>query len=197
MNMLICIARLTVLTSLNAHHHVKTLMWKDTKGKDQHTNRVLLPTLHSSQCTLRGQCSFFLSLHTNETNLYQKHTVGSQFSHRGHSQPPQNIIDSDRGYETPIKTLIHCETHKSSHATWNLAASASTLSFSRSSFFPWTVDVEYHEKQGSRVTEDLLEALTKRMGLHYCNEATGMAATLPSFTPSQPAPAPGDTLFPL
>lgn len=43
-------------------------------------------------------------------------------------------------------------------------------------------------KEGSRLTQDFLEALTERMGLHYANEATGMAATLPSFMPSQPAP---------
>lgn len=38
------------------------------------------------------------------------------------------------------------------------------------------VDVEYHEKEGIYVTEDFLGALTERMDLHYCNEATGMAA---------------------
>lgn len=49
-------------------------------------------------------------------------------------------------------------------------------------------DVERHSEEGSRLTQDFLEALTERMGLHYTNEATGMAATLPSFMPSQPAP---------
>lgn len=53
------------------------------------------------------------------------------------------------------------------------------------------------KKQGSCITEDFLEALTERMGLHYCNEATGMAATLPSFMPSQPALPSGNTLFTL
>lgn len=57
--------------------------------------------------------------------------------------------------------------------------------------------MEKFEKVGIHVTEGFLETLTERMGLHYCNEATGMAAALPSFTPSQPAPPLGDTLFPL
>lgn len=48
--------------------------------------------------------------------------------------------------------------------------------------------------RGSRVTIDFLEALTERMGLHYCNEATRMAATLLSFMPSQSALPPGNTL---
>lgn len=47
-------------------------------------------------------------------------------------------------------------------------------------------DVGYHEKEGIYVTEDFLGALTERMGLHYRNEATGMAAMLPSFTPVSP-----------
>lgn len=72
------------------------------------------------------------------------------------------------------------------HETQQQAPSA--LSFSHSSVvLMW----KSTEMEGSRVTEDFLEALTERMGLHYCNEATGMAATLPSFTPSQPAPPPG------
>lgn len=43
-------------------------------------------------------------------------------------------------------------------------------------------------RRGAVSPEIFLEALTERMGLHYTNEATGMAATLPSFMPSQPAP---------
>lgn len=57
--------------------------------------------------------------------------------------------------------------------------------------------MEEHKKVGIHVTEDFLENLTERMGLHYCNEATEMAAALLSFTPSQPAPPLGDTLFSL
>lgn len=55
--------------------------------------------------------------------------------------------------------------------------------------FSWSAgDVERRSKEGSRLTQDFLEALTERMGLHYTNEAIGMAATLPSFMPSQLAP---------
>lgn len=57
--------------------------------------------------------------------------------------------------------------------------------------------MDEHEKVAIHVTEDFLETLTERMGLHYCNEATGMAATLLSFTPSQPASPLGNTLSPL
>lgn len=54
------------------------------------------------------------------------------------------------------------------------------------------LDCWEHDEEGSCLTEDFLEALTERMGLHYSNEATGMAATVPSFMPSQPAPFSGE-----
>lgn len=109
---------------------------------------------------------------------------------RPHSRPSDDVTDSDRVYQIPIKTLIESRTHVSSHATWNLLVSACPLSFPP--VFCLFLDCWEHDEEGSCLTEDFLEALTERMGLHYSNEATGMAATLPSFMPSQPAPFSGE-----
>lgn len=56
---------------------------------------------------------------------------------RSQSQQPEDITDSDRECKILIKTLMEFQTHKSSQTTWNLAASASALSFSYSPLDCW------------------------------------------------------------